>query len=471
MKVDRVVALLKDLEGWRDYVYDDRSPWPRSEVTRLDCRLVAGQYKVNATGGTATVGYGETSADFIDLYWGRRITQPEALAKMAERVQGFHAGVLRCITADLTEHQWEAITCRAYQTGAGGFCRSETAALLNAGYTAQALAKWSEEFAHPDRSEVEIAHFLTPDEEKRPMETWHPRAIDAPANRAGSSFIGVAPKVVLHTVEGRGRYSFNPSSYYGNPYWPHCTIDGAGIHQHLPIDVSGFALANSAGGAETNRANAIQCEILWFSAEIADLPLDIMGHLADWVGWVLVQTGAPLHFAQFRGPGSYGENAPQRFGAQEWLNFTGICGHQHVPENDHWDPGAFPVDQLRRAIVAFDTPNPVPVPQEEDDMALPLFGDSPEGREGGLWMLWGGFRKRVHTPQVWDDYQRLGSKHIGDVLKESGGKFPVAMFDGTIDIEAALAAKVVVTPGENGAIDYEAVGQAVADELYGRLAG
>lgn len=435
----------------------------------MDCRYEAGQYRVNGTGGTATIGYGETGSEFLDRYWGRRITQDEALVKLAERVQGFHTSVLRCITADLTEHQWEAITCRAYQSGAGGFCRSATASLLNAGHRAEALAKWREEFAHPDRSEVEIAHFLTADEEDKPVETWHPRAIDAPANRAGGSFIGVAPKVVLHTVEGKGRYTYDPSSYYGNPYWPHATIDGAGIHQHLPIDVSAFALANSAGGAETNRANAIQCEILWFAAEIEDLPDDIMGHLADWVGWVLVQTGAPLYFAEFRGDGSYGEDAPQRLGAREWLDFTGICGHQHVPENDHWDPGAFPVDRLKRALAGF-APTPTN-PQEEDDMALPLFGDAPDGRSGGLWMLWGGFRKRVHTTQVWDDYQRLGSKHIGDVLKDSGGKFPVAMFDGAIDIEAALAAQVVVTPGENGAIDYKAVGEAVADELYGRLQG
>lgn len=372
MRVERVVALLRELEGWRDYVYDDQSPWPRTEVGRLDCREVAGQYKVNATGGTATIGYGETSADFIDRYWGKRITQAEALAKMAERVEGFYRGVRACIAFPLNEHEWEAVTCRAYQSGAGGFCRSETAKLLNAGQRAEALAQWREEFAHPDRSEVEIAHFLTPDEEDNPVETWHPRAIDASANRSGGSFIGVAPKIVLHTVEGSGRYSYNPSSYYGHSSWPHCTIDGVGIHQHLPIDQYAFALYNASGGAETNRANAIQCEVLWYAGRIDELPDDIMGHLADWVGWVLVQTGAPLIFAEFRGDGSYGENAPQRFGGQEWLDFTGICGHQHVPENDHWDPGDFPVDRLRRAIVGFDPPTPEPVPQEEDDDTMRL---------------------------------------------------------------------------------------------------
>ncbi len=110
-------------------------------------------------------------------------------------------------------------------------------------------------------------------------------------------------------------------------------------------------------------------------------------------------------------------------------------------------------------VVAVTPPQPV----QEDDMALPLFGDGPEDRGGGLWMFWGGFRKRVHTPQVWSAWEALGAKHIGVA--------DVAMFDASIDIEAALAARVVVVPGEGGAIDYKAVGEAVADEMYGRLAG
>ncbi|GAA0464000.1 hypothetical protein [Streptomyces olivaceiscleroticus] len=26
--------------------------------------------------------------------------------------------------------------------------------------------------------------------------------------------------------------------------------------------------------------------------------------------------------------------------ASQWNGFRGICGHQHVPENDHGDPGS-----------------------------------------------------------------------------------------------------------------------------------
>jgi hypothetical protein len=180
------------------------------------------------------------------------------------------------------------------------------------------------------------------------METWHPRAIRAEADRAGSSMIGVPTKLVLHTIEGpaTARYSYDPGSFFGNPYWPHATIDSAGIHQHLPIDQSAFALYHAPGGADTNRAAAIQCEIMGQAAHIADLPEATWHHLADWLSWCATQTGCPIVFADFRGDGSYGESAAQRFSDEEWLAFSGICGHQHVPQNDHWDPGALPVERL-----------------------------------------------------------------------------------------------------------------------------
>lgn len=168
MNLDRLIILLQRLEGWRPYVYDDKSPWPRTEVGRDDCFPSGGQYKVRRTGGTATIGYGETLAEVIDRYWGRRITHDEALVIMRRRVQGFADGVRRCIDRSLTAHQWEACTCRAYQTGAGGFCGSEVAALLNSGDLNGALDAWRRVFPHPGRSEIEIAHFLTSDDEEQP---------------------------------------------------------------------------------------------------------------------------------------------------------------------------------------------------------------------------------------------------------------------------------------------------------------
>jgi hypothetical protein len=34
----------------------------------------------------------------------------------------------------------------------------------------------------------------------------------------------------------------------------------------------------------------------------------------------------------------------------EWKMFSGWCGHQHVPNNDHTDPGAIDIDSLMDKI-------------------------------------------------------------------------------------------------------------------------
>jgi hypothetical protein len=39
-------------------------------------------------------------------------------------------------------------------------------------------------------------------------------------------------------------------------------------------------------------------------------------------------------------PKSYGSSGGQRMTFAQWRAFYGWCGHQHVPENDHGDPGS-----------------------------------------------------------------------------------------------------------------------------------
>jgi hypothetical protein len=35
-----------------------------------------------------------------------------------------------------------------------------------------------------------------------------------------------------------------------------------------------------------------------------------------------------------------------RMSVEEWKVFSGWCGHQHVPSESHWDPGAINISQL-----------------------------------------------------------------------------------------------------------------------------
>jgi hypothetical protein len=48
--------------------------------------------------------------------------------------------------------------------------------------------------------------------------------------------------------------------------------------------------------------------------------------------------------------GAYGSNAPQRLTDGQWEGFNGICGHQHVPNNTHWDPGAFDIKAFAKLL-------------------------------------------------------------------------------------------------------------------------
>ncbi|MBQ1164036.1 hypothetical protein KBZ21_39205, partial [Streptomyces sp. A73] len=47
-------------------------------------------------------------------------------------------------------------------------------------------------------------------------------------------------------------------------------------------------------------------------------------------------------------PSSYGATTV-RMSYSKWNNYRGHCGHQHLPENAHGDPGAFPMAAILNA--------------------------------------------------------------------------------------------------------------------------
>lgn len=183
-----------------------------------------------------------------------------------------------------------------------------------------------------------------------------------PATTPGGTYTGAPWRIVLHTTEGwtaEGAIG----AYRGHGGWPHFTVDPKWRrrYQHYPLGVSARALKNLSGGVETNRANAIQIEIVGTAATSQDLtPEDL-----DWFGReviapiraeVSVQLVAPKFVGTEAGTIA-SASAPQRMSHDVWLGFNGVCGHQHVPENDHWDPGRLDVARILTAA------NPM-----EDDM-------------------------------------------------------------------------------------------------------
>lgn len=163
------------------------------------------------------------------------------------------------------------------------------------------------------------------------------------------AFVTAPCRLVLHTTEGASAAGAI-AAFRSTGSWPHFTVDPVAKvrYQHIPLDLGARALVNAPGGVETNREDAIQIEIIGFAAKAADWSDDALQWLATEVlAPILAATGIttthPVFVGADRSPASV--KAAQRMTYAAWDAFNGICGHQHVPENDHWDPGAFPIDR------------------------------------------------------------------------------------------------------------------------------
>lgn len=163
---------------------------------------------------------------------------------------------------------------------------------------------------------------------------------------------------VAHTTEG-----MNLPGYDGGSMAP--TVTGVPLigqkkikwYQHYDVDESARALANKLGGAQTNTNNAFQMELVGtcdvshrtsWSGKRAGTDYLFWPSAPDWalnevswlVWWLNVNHKVPLTCVKtwVPYPASYGRT-PTRMTMTQWNSFTGWCGHQHVVENDHGDPG------------------------------------------------------------------------------------------------------------------------------------
>ena len=158
------------------------------------------------------------------------------------------------------------------------------------------------------------------------------------------------------------------------PNWSAQRLDW---YQHFGFDESARALVHAAGQMATNTLNVAQVEIVgtcdptthaaWLKAGTQHL---YMPELPDWAvrdlsafaHWAHDAHSVPLTsgLTWKPYPASYGNNGV-RMSTAAWAAFKGHCGHQHVPENDHGDPGQFPITAILAA-----QPTPTPAPSEED---------------------------------------------------------------------------------------------------------
>lgn len=170
----------------------------------------------------------------------------------------------------------------------------------------------------------------------------------------------IKPNVLLlHTMEVNGW----PGYSNGNTA-PHLSLrtwlnsDGSlksfAWRQHFPFNRTARAVRNLAGGVETNNSaqGVIQVELggtcgwagnvtpNWSVAsqmkKVAQPLIDFLVFANQSLGIKLV---APYPFYAWNKRG-------KRMSYSQWLSFKGICGHQHVPENTHIDPGLLDIEWL-----------------------------------------------------------------------------------------------------------------------------
>ncbi len=183
------------------------------------------------------------------------------------------------------------------------------------------------------------------------MALWYPKASrSATAPVDGGSFVGGGRKGLFHTTEG-STAAGAIASFRQTNFWPHFTASFEGgafrIWQHIPLNRAARALVNLPGGVETNRADAIQIELVGFATHPPSAPSYLAG-IAAWMRWVEASFGVPrrstVRFKAY--PASYGTSNGVRLSGSAWTGYGGRLGHMHVPENQHGDPGALDVAAL-----------------------------------------------------------------------------------------------------------------------------
>ncbi|MFI1701944.1 peptidoglycan-binding protein [Streptomyces bobili] len=201
--------------------------------------------------------------------------------------------------------------------------------------------------------------------------------------------------LVLHTTEGRALPTYGGGSSAPNlTALPDFENRRLIWHQHFRFDTSSRALKNLAGGVETNTLNVGQVELVgtcdpdtraaWLKKGLVqdrdfvfwpDAPEWARKGLAAFLAWAHDQHGVPLDGPALwpAYPKSYANGGGQRMSGARWNDFQGVCGHMHVPENDHGDPGAVDFDELMalaRALLSLPTP---PKPTTPPAVVIPPF--------------------------------------------------------------------------------------------------
>lgn len=159
-------------------------------------------------------------------------------------------------------------------------------------------------------------------------------------------------KLVWHTTESPSGHGVDAIAnvLYTKGAEVHCVIDPetGRVHQMVPFDNFARGLMHPNGTPETNRANCIQVEICGYASKSDEWPKSYYEHLAALA--VLIEHRKPI---PRKAPRRF-STKPNRYSPTGFVGVKGHVGHQHVPHNDHWDPGALRAPYLLRLMGEYD---------------------------------------------------------------------------------------------------------------------
>ena len=161
---------------------------------------------------------------------------------------------------------------------------------------------------------------------------WHP--ISGPSG----PYVAGPFRIVHHTTEGASAEgAFSAFAQHRSD--PHFTVDDMTIYQHVDTNQWSRSLEHPSGTEETNRASAIQIEVVGFAGRRkSKLTLRNVARLCRWIERThdvpkVWPSGFPRFSTNGQDPGGHNRDAVT------WKTKGGHYGHSQVPNNVHWDPG------------------------------------------------------------------------------------------------------------------------------------
>lgn len=179
------------------------------------------------------------------------------------------------------------------------------------------------------------------------MGNWMKGAAVLASSRDGGSMIGGSPRATEHVMVCPYTWSALQAARFliNQGTEAHLTLHPitGQVVQMIPANRAARALANPAGGVQTNRMGKynIQTEVVampdGYTKDVTEAGKAALAARANW----LDSLGVDRVWSGGRPPSSYAEaNNGKSRSSSRWLGASAWFGHSQVPENLHWDPGA-----------------------------------------------------------------------------------------------------------------------------------